>query len=154
MHLVCPHCQFGHVDRGEWATTRVHRTHLCEHCGQEFRPYDFPTVGVSMADYLLDLKDSKEEVAKAKANLIRALAAERKIDPASIQALYLKADGTIWVETGSEPVNPLGEVADSLCHAVFVNQGLSLEDASTALMVSRRVVETVEERLGKLQRPV
>jgi hypothetical protein len=38
----------------------------------------------------------------------------------------------------------LERVADSLCHTVFVDAGLTLEQASKALLVSRRVVESVE----------
>lgn len=42
----CPSCGERHIDRGEWAT-RLHKTHLCEHCGAKWRPYDAPTVGVA-----------------------------------------------------------------------------------------------------------
>lgn len=48
MELRCPKCKKPHVDRGEW-TTKKHRTHLCEHCGQKWRPYQYPTVGVEHA---------------------------------------------------------------------------------------------------------
>ena len=44
--LLCPNCGKNHVDKGYWATTRVHRTHLCEHCGTLFKPFEFATVGV------------------------------------------------------------------------------------------------------------
>lgn len=43
--LHCEACGERHVDRGAWAT-RSHKTHRCEHCGAEWRPFDFPTVGV------------------------------------------------------------------------------------------------------------
>ncbi len=33
--LHCPHCRRRHVDEGEWAT-RVHTTHLCAFCAEEF----------------------------------------------------------------------------------------------------------------------
>ena len=46
MILRCPQCGVQHIDRDEWATTRVHRTHLCANCGQEWRPYEYATVGV------------------------------------------------------------------------------------------------------------
>lgn len=45
MALWCPHCGRQHVDRGVWET-RPHRTHLCELCSCEWRPYEFATVGV------------------------------------------------------------------------------------------------------------
>lgn len=41
----CPGCGVRHIDSGEWAT-RPHRTHLCLDCGNEWRPAEFPTVGV------------------------------------------------------------------------------------------------------------
>ena len=44
--LRCPRCELYHVDRDEWARDRVHRTHLCEHCGHTWQPFAFATVGV------------------------------------------------------------------------------------------------------------
>lgn len=46
MALHCPKCGTEHVDEGEWATTRHHRTHRCAKCEHEWRPFDFETVGV------------------------------------------------------------------------------------------------------------
>jgi hypothetical protein len=51
MTLVCPSCGRRHVDVGEWAT-RPHKTHRCVDgpdgigCSNEWRPFDYPTVGV------------------------------------------------------------------------------------------------------------
>lgn len=45
MLLACPSCGVAHVDRGSWRT-RLHRTHRCESCGIEWRPTDYPTVGI------------------------------------------------------------------------------------------------------------
>lgn len=45
MLLACPSCNAAHVDRGWWRV-RLHRTHRCESCGVEWRPTDYPTVGV------------------------------------------------------------------------------------------------------------
>ena len=45
--IICPVCKGQHIDRDEWATTRVHRSHLCEHCGLIWRPFEYPTVGVA-----------------------------------------------------------------------------------------------------------
>lgn len=52
--LHCPSCGLQHVDvddnTGKWATTRLHRKHLCKPsdggCGQVWRPFGYPTVGV------------------------------------------------------------------------------------------------------------
>jgi hypothetical protein len=46
MVLDCPKCHCKHVDEGEWATTRVHREHLCALCGHVWRPCNVPTLGV------------------------------------------------------------------------------------------------------------
>lgn len=46
MVLICPECNGQHVDRGVWATTRIHRSHLCEHCGNVWKPFEYATVGV------------------------------------------------------------------------------------------------------------
>lgn len=43
--LFCPECGNQHIDRDEWAT-RPHKTHLCEWCFHEWRPFEFATVGV------------------------------------------------------------------------------------------------------------
>lgn len=44
--LHCPKCGVQHIDRGVWATTRVHRTHLCAGCGHLWKPFNHATVGV------------------------------------------------------------------------------------------------------------
>ena len=46
MTLHCPKCEKLHVDEGEWAT-RPHKTHQCQHCMHEWRPFEYPTVGVA-----------------------------------------------------------------------------------------------------------
>lgn len=46
MEITCPKCLKQHVDQEEWATTRVHKNHLCEHCGNLWRPFPFATIGV------------------------------------------------------------------------------------------------------------
>jgi len=43
--LHCPQCNSLHVDEGEWKT-RPHKTHQCQACGHEWRPYSVPTVGI------------------------------------------------------------------------------------------------------------
>lgn len=37
-------------------------------------------------------------------------------------------------------------VSDNLNHTIFVNAGLSLEDAEKALLVARRIVEDIERK--------
>jgi len=43
--IFCPECAVPHLDEGEWAT-RPHKTHQCQSCGHEWRPFPFATVGV------------------------------------------------------------------------------------------------------------
>ena len=43
--LFCPECGHQHIDEGEWAT-RIHKTHLCSACGNEWRVSYAPTFGV------------------------------------------------------------------------------------------------------------
>lgn len=45
--LGCPKCCGHHVDEGEWASTRKHRTHQCQTCMHEWRPFAYPTIGVA-----------------------------------------------------------------------------------------------------------
>ncbi len=45
--IFCPACGVPHIDEGEWATTRHHKTHQCQACGHEWRPFPFATVGVA-----------------------------------------------------------------------------------------------------------
>jgi hypothetical protein len=43
--LYCPKCNTQHIDEGEWAT-RPHKTHQCQSCFHEWRPFEWSTVGV------------------------------------------------------------------------------------------------------------
>lgn len=45
IHAVCPKCDGTHIDLGRWAV-KLHRSHLCEHCGHVWRPFEYYTVGV------------------------------------------------------------------------------------------------------------
>lgn len=46
VHISCPKCGTSHIDEGEWAT-RPHKTHQCQNCKHEWRPFPYATVGVS-----------------------------------------------------------------------------------------------------------
>lgn len=48
MTLTCPKCGMVHVDEGEWAT-RPHKTHQCQDCFNEWKPFEYATVGVAPA---------------------------------------------------------------------------------------------------------
>jgi len=43
--IRCPMCGVLHVDQDEWATTRLHRKHLCHGCGNIWQPYPVTTTG-------------------------------------------------------------------------------------------------------------
>lgn len=63
----CPQCTLLHVDQDEWATTRVHRKHLCHGCGHVWMPYAAYTIGVNFAagrniDSKIDLKVAIERL--------------------------------------------------------------------------------------------
>lgn len=58
MILACPVCWERHIDKGEFATTKAHHTHACQHCGVCWRPAIVPTVGVQ---FLPGFKDEPEE---------------------------------------------------------------------------------------------
>lgn len=45
MLLSCPKCGKQHVDEGEWAM-RKHRTHQCQFCNHEWRPFEYSTFGI------------------------------------------------------------------------------------------------------------
>lgn len=48
--IRCPQCSLLHVDQDEWATTRVHRKHLCHGCNHVWQPYPAYTIGVNFAE--------------------------------------------------------------------------------------------------------
>jgi len=48
--IRCPQCNLLHVDQDEWATTRLHRKHLCHGCGNIWQPYPVTTTGCDFHD--------------------------------------------------------------------------------------------------------
>lgn len=65
--IFCPRCSLPHVDEGEWAT-RQHKTHQCQGCSHEWRPFPFATVGIThpapvlMAETLEGLQNLKHQL--------------------------------------------------------------------------------------------
>lgn len=57
--IHCPQCKLLHVDLNEWATTRLHRKHLCAGCGHVWGPYAVTTVGV---DFHVECRKQHTEV--------------------------------------------------------------------------------------------
>jgi protein gp37 len=52
LSLHCPQCHRKHIDAGELAS-EPHLTHKCEHCGNEWEPFDIPTVGRHGVDWII-----------------------------------------------------------------------------------------------------
>lgn len=57
MQLNCPSCLSPHIDEGEWAT-KPHKTHQCQNCGYEWKPFDYATVGI---EKLYNFKESTDD---------------------------------------------------------------------------------------------
>ena len=53
MVIWCVKCGAQHHDDLEWRA-KPHKTHLCEACGHEWRPFDYPTIGVCHDEIDLD----------------------------------------------------------------------------------------------------
>lgn len=45
--IYCEKCGDIHIDEGEWATPeKAHKTHQCQTCKHEWKPFPYATVGV------------------------------------------------------------------------------------------------------------
>lgn len=60
--IHCPQCKMLHVDLNEWASTRLHRKHLCAGCGHVWAPYAVTTVGV---DFHIDCRKKLAQISDA-----------------------------------------------------------------------------------------
>lgn len=45
LEMYCPKCGEQHVDEGEWST-REHKTHQCQSCMHEWKPFLVPSFGI------------------------------------------------------------------------------------------------------------
>lgn len=44
--LFCPNCDGQHIDFDEWRReSHVHKSHLCQFCGEIWKPFKFNTIG-------------------------------------------------------------------------------------------------------------
>jgi predicted RNA-binding Zn-ribbon protein involved in translation (DUF1610 family) len=43
--IFCPKCGERHIDKSEWSK-RLHKSHLCEKCGNVWQPHEGYTFGV------------------------------------------------------------------------------------------------------------
>lgn len=70
--IYCPACQTKHIDEGEWAT-RPHKTHKCQNCSLEWRPFPYATVGIVGAPASGDAAPLRDELKKAKEEITASL---------------------------------------------------------------------------------
>lgn len=161
MHLNCPACGKEHVDKDESSTTigmtpgqdwtkRLHKTHRCHHCGQEWRPVELcHTVGVrqTKADappigpvpqFVLDARAKRTDLAKA---------------VNSIEAAYGDPVAQILTLLGLEHivVPPSGPLPQELINALE-NIELNLEIAANASLTGMTHSLVPKEEAAEMRR--
>lgn len=106
--IRCPKCSMLHVDQDEWATTRLHRKHLCHGCGNIWAPYPVTTVGV---DYHVACR---EQIDKLEYDLAWTRG-EWRAAGAEIEALTKRRDELLEMVAKLSQTVPLeSEVAEAL----------------------------------------
>lgn len=106
--IRCPQCNLLHVDQDEWATTRLHRKHLCHGCGNIWQPYPVTTVGV---DYHVTCR---ENIDRLEADLAWTRA-EWGAAGEEIMQLTARRDGLLEIVAKLSQTVPLeSEVAEAL----------------------------------------
>ncbi len=93
LQLKCPQCDMIHVDQDEWATTRLHRKHLCHGCGHLWTPYLVTTIGV---DVHAPCRTRRDELLEMVAKLSQSVPLESEVGEALNQRGVLLAEvGTL-----------------------------------------------------------
>jgi hypothetical protein len=97
--IHCPECGMLHVDQDEWATTRLHRKHLCHGCKHIWAPYAVTTTGCDFHG------SCREQIAKLEARRDELLATIAKISQTvpleSEVAEALNQRGALLAEIGT-----------------------------------------------------
>jgi hypothetical protein len=97
--IRCPQCSLLHVDQDEWATTRLHRKHLCHGCKHIWAPYLVTTVGV---DYHVTCRESIDNLTKRRDELLALVANLSQTVPLESEvAEALNQRGALLAEVGS-----------------------------------------------------
>lgn len=93
LELKCPQCDMIHIDQDEWATTRLHRKHLCHGCSHLWTPYAVTTVGV---DVHAPCRTRRDELLQVVANLSQSVPLDSEVGEALNQRGVLLAEvGTL-----------------------------------------------------------
>jgi len=92
LELKCPQCDMIHVDQDEWATTRLHRKHLCHGCGHLWTPYAVTTVGV---DVHAPCRTRRDELLQLVSNLSQSVPLDSEVGEA------LNQRGALLAEVGT-----------------------------------------------------
>lgn len=85
--IWCPKCSAPHVDEGEWAT-RPHKTHQCQSCKHEWRPFPYATVGVPRPASASLFVEASEALAIVEGMIARV---EKERGPVLSRGPYLSA---------------------------------------------------------------
>jgi len=98
--IHCPQCGMLHVDQDEWATTRLHRKHLCHGCGHIWAPYPVTTTGcdfhVACREREAKLEKRRDELLEMVAKLSQTMPLESEVAEALAQRGALLAEvGTL-----------------------------------------------------------
>jgi hypothetical protein len=145
-----------HVDEGEWATTRLHKTHQCQSCGHEWRPFSFATVGIAhpapvvpvwSADTLPPISlDGPHKIGEHRQWLARQLLDSRQDDAEAYSTvIYSPAMTDIW----RDGVVPVGreEIAEILKDEVLTDGGIIMSSEPS----SRRRLRIADRILAALR---
>jgi hypothetical protein len=102
--LFCPECSIQHIDEGEWKT-RPHKTHQCQGCLHEWKPFDEYTVGV-LGEKTMEAKSTeqtkKDAVNSIAEGIYRAFCENASFDDDGLdQAFYVVVEEFGQVESGS-----------------------------------------------------
>jgi hypothetical protein len=142
MLLACPKCQMPHIDKSDptkckncggkhlnvseastccdepepW-TNPPHKTHRCEHCNHLWRPFDFPTYGVTIAEltsFFNGLSDSGWDQALSMANeMVNTPEAKTAATVAMLEADKFTKIGVqmnLWAKFLTEPADTVDHV--------------------------------------------
>lgn len=114
LELKCPKCDMIHVDQDEWATTRLHRTHLCHGCGNLWRPYPVTTVGVDVHAKCREVIANFKEMHKAYREAARLT--DKMEGLAKEQIASLKEENAARKAAAQHADNAIGALTDKSAH--------------------------------------
>lgn len=144
--IHCPQCNMLHVDQDEWATTRLHRKHLCHGCGHIWAPYPVTTTGV---DFHVECR--KRIAALEGDGVWRSRAwsdAEMEVRQLRVDNAALRVDNTTLTTRRDELLAVIAKLSQTVPLESEVAEALNQRGALLA------EVGTLRARLAELERPV